>query len=458
MDQAETGKPTVEAPRIIVEPPGPRAREIIERDHRVLMQSFVRWYPLVVKTGKGALVEDVDGNIYIDFNSGLAVLNVGHQHPRVVEAIKRQAEKLLHYSLTDFYYEEIVELTEKLLEIAPMGGGKKVFYGNSGAEAIEASLKVARGHFRGSRPYIVAFIGAFHGRTFGAMSLTSSKPVQRAGFSPLLPNVVHVPYPYPYRCPFRAEEPEECGDAVIGFLEDWVFGKYVPPEETAAIVFEPIQGEGGYVVPPDNFFPKLRRLADKYGILLIDDEVQAGMGRTGRWFAIQHWGVEPDLVAVAKGIASGLPLGAVIGRSEVMDLPGGSHASTFGGNPVAAAAASAVIDVIREEGLLDNAARVGEHLMKRFRELQEEVELVGDVRGKGLMIGVELVRDRETKEPARKEVASILERCFKRGVLVISAGLSTIRLAPPLNIPLELADRAADIIIEEIRRVDRELR
>ncbi len=458
MDRVETGKSTVEAPRIIVEPPGPKAREIIERDSRVLMQSFVRWYPLVVKTGRGALVEDVDGNIYIDFNSGLAVLNVGHQHPRVVEAIKRQAEKLLHYSLTDFYYEEIVELTEKLLEIAPMSGGKKVFYGNSGAEAVEASLKVARGHFRGSRPYIIAFIGAFHGRTFGAMSLTSSKPVQRAGFSPLLPNVVHVPYPYPYRCPFGAEEPEECGDAVIGFLEDWVFGKYVPPEETAAIVFEPIQGEGGYVVPPDNFFPKLRRLADKYGILLVDDEVQAGMGRTGKWFAIQHWGVEPDLVAVAKGIASGLPLGAVIGRSEVMDLPGGSHASTFGGNPVSAAAASAVIDVIREEGLLENAARVGEHLVKRFMELQEEVEIVGDVRGKGLMIGVELVRDRETKEPARKEVANILERCFKRGVLVIGAGLSTIRLAPPLSIPLELADRAADIIIEEIRRAERELR
>ena len=442
-----------EAPLIRVEPPGPRAKEIIERDHRLLMQSFGRWYPLVASKGYGALVEDVDGNIYIDFNSGLAVMNVGHSHPRVVEAIKKQAEKLLHYSITDFYYSPAVELAEKLMGIAPISGDKKVYYGNSGAEAIEASMKISRGHFRNARPYIIAFIGAFHGRTFGAMSLTASKPVQRAGFSPLVPNVVHVPYPYPYRCPFKAEEPEECGDAVIGFMEDWVFGKYVPPEEAAAIVFEPIQGEGGYIVPPDNFLPKLRRLADKYGILLVDDEVQAGMGRTGRWFAIQHWGVEPDLVAIAKGIASGMPLSAVVGRAEIMDLPRGSHASTFGGNPVSAAAASAVIDVIREERLLENAEKVGEHLLKRFKEMMDTIDLIGDVRGKGLMIGVELVKDRRTKEPAKKEIAALLERCFKRGVLVISAGLSVLRIAPPLVIPLEVADKAVDIIEEELKKI-----
>ncbi|MDK2384183.1 MAG: aminotransferase class III-fold pyridoxal phosphate-dependent enzyme, partial [Candidatus Korarchaeota archaeon] len=349
-------------------------------------------------------------------------------------------------------------LAEKLTGIAPISGDKRVYYGNSGAEAVEASIKVSRGHFGGSRPYIVAFIGAFHGRTFGAMSLTASKPVQRAGFSPLVPNVVHVPYPYPYRCPFGAEEPEECGEAVIGFLEDWVFGKYVPPEETAAIVFEPIQGEGGYVVPPDNFLPKLRGLADKHGMLLVDDEVQAGMGRTVKWFAIQHWGVEPDLIAIAKGVASGMPLGALVGRAEIMDLPRGSHASTFGGNPVAAAAASAVIDVIREEKLLDNAARVGEHIKKRFAEMMDTIEMIGDVRGKGLMIGVELVRDRRTKEPAKKEIAALLERCFKRGVLVISAGLSVLRVAPPLVIPLEVADKAIDIVEQELRRIWSEAR
>jgi len=258
----------LEAPKILVEPPGPKAREIIERDREFLMQSFVRWFPLVVKTGRGAVVEDVDGNLYIDMNAGLAVLSTGSLHPRVVEAIKKQAEKLIHYSLTDFYYEEAVKLAEKLVTISPMEGRKKVFFSNSGAESIEGSIKIARGFFKGERSYILGFIGAFHGRTMGALTLTSSKPVQRRGFSPLLPNVIHVPFPYSYRCPFKAEDPEECGDAVIGFIEDWVFSKYIDPSEVAAVFIEPIQGEGGYIVPPKNFLPKLRKLTEKHGILL----------------------------------------------------------------------------------------------------------------------------------------------------------------------------------------------
>ena len=445
-----------DVPRIIVEPPGPKAREILERDHNLIMQSFVRWYPLVIKTGRGAIVEDVDGNVYIDFNSGLAVLNVGHLHPRVVEAIREQAGKLLHYSLTDFYYEEAVLGAEKLLSVAPIRDGK-VFFANSGAETVEGALKIARGHFGGTRQYVIAFLGAFHGRTMGALSLTASKPVHRKGFSPLVPGVIHVPYPYPYRCPFQAEEPRECGEAVLAYLEEWVLGKLVDPSEVALVMVEPIQGEGGYIVPPDNFLPGLRRLTSRHGILLAVDEVQSGFARTGRWWAIQHWGVEPDLVTSAKAIASGLPLGAIIGRREVMDLPPGSHATTFGGNPVALAAMRAVIDVIEEERLHERAARLGEEILKHYRDLSQELEIIGDVRGKGFMIGVELVRDRRTKEPAKKELAWILERAFKRGLLVIGAGLSTIRIAPPLVIEEEHLWRGIEILDGLLREANKNL-
>jgi 4-aminobutyrate aminotransferase len=442
-------------PLIKVEPPGPRAREIIEKDEKYIMQSFVRWYPLVIKTGRGAVVEDVDGNLYIDLNAGLAVLNVGHLHPKVVEAIKRQAEKLIHYSLTDFYYEEAAEAAEALVSVAPIPDAK-VFFANSGAETIEGTLKIARGHFEGKRPYVIAFIGAFHGRTMGAMTLTASKPVQRKGFAPLVPCVIHVPYPYPYRCPFRAETPEECGEAVLGYIEEWIFSKLVDPNEVSLIVVEPIQGEGGYIVPPDNFLPGLRRLADKHGILLAVDEVQSGMGRTGRWFAVEHWGVVPDLMTSAKAIAGGLPLGAIIGKREIMSLPKGSHATTFGGNPVALAALKAVIEVMKEERLVERAEKLGNEVLKYFRDLQEEMPIIGDVRGKGLMIGVELVRDRKTKEPAKEELAEVLMRSFKKGVLVIGAGVSTIRIAPPLTIPEELLWRALEIITENLKEVQKE--
>ena len=444
--------PEQSRPRIIVEPPGPRAREVIERDRKVLMQSFSRWYPLVVAKAHDYIVYDVDGNMYIDLNAGIAVLNVGSTNKLVVDEAKRQLEQFTHYSLTDFYYENAVALAEKLVEIAPFRGPGKVFFTNSGAESIEASIKVAR-HSTG-RQYIIAFMGAFHGRTMGAVSLTASKPVQRKGFSPLLPSVIHVPYPYPYRCPFNAGTPEECGEAAVSFIEEWVLGKMVDPEEVAAIFFEPIQGEGGYIVPPDNFLPRLARLAESHGILLVADEVQTGFCRTGRTFAVQHWGIEPHVVATAKAIAGGLPLGAVIGRANVMNIPPGGHASTFGGNPVSVAAALAVIGFMEKNRLCERAERLGSKVLARFREAMEsgEAPLVGDVRGKGLMIGVELVRDRKTKEPARRELASILMNLFKRGYLVIAAGVSTIRISPPLTITEEALMNAVEAIIEETRR------
>ncbi len=444
----------MDAPRIVVTPPGPRAREVVEEDSRLIMQSFSRWYPLVVKEASGVVVEDVDGNRYLDFNSGLVVVNVGHRHPRVVEAVKRQVDKLIHYSLTDFYYEEAVRAARVLLEISPIEDGK-VFYTNSGAESIEGAIKVARGHSRGSRPYIIAFLGAFHGRTMGAMSVSASKPVHRRGFYPLVPHIIHVPYPYTYRCPFGELEERECGEAVIGYIEEWVFKRLVDPSEVAAFLVEPIQGEGGYIVPPDNFLPLLQSLARRHGILLALDEVQTGFGRTGEWFAAQHWGVEPDLMAAAKGIAGGLPLGAIVGRREVMDLPPGSHANTFGGNPIALAAMMAVVEAIREEDMLSNARRVGGEIMKRLREIGEEIELIGDVRGKGLMIGVELVRDRSTKEPAKKELARVLEESFKRGLLVVGSGESVVRIAPPLSITMEQAMAGLDILEEVLRDVSR---
>ncbi len=447
-----------EAPLIRVEPPGPVARSIIDRDSKALVQSYVRWVPLVVKEAHGAVVEDVDGNKYIDLNAGIAVMNVGHSHPKVVEAIKRQAERLQHYSLTDFYYEEAVTAAEKLREISPVNDGK-VFFTNSGTESIEGSLKFARYFFGGSRQYFIAFLGAFHGRTFGSLSLTASKAHYRKGFSPLLPGVIHVPYPYPYRCPFKTDDPLECGQAVLDYIEEWIFHKLVDPSEVAAFVVEPIQGEGGYVVPPDNFLPGLRKLADKYGILLIDDEVQSGMGRTGKWFAIEHWGVKPDIMALAKAIGGGLPLGAVVIRGDIAStLVRGSHANTFGGNPIAVAAMSAVIDLIKEEKLLDRATRLGEYTLKYFNDLKEELEIIGDVRGKGLMIGVELVKNRKTKEPATEELAHVIEKSFKRGVVVIGAGMSTIRIAPPLVIDDELLQKALDILSDVIREENRQLR
>ena len=442
-------------PRIVVRPPGPRARELLRRDADVISPSYIRYYPLVVESAKGCIVRDVDGNEYIDFNAGICVMNVGHCHPKVVEAVKSQMEKLIHYSNTDFYYEESILLAERLCGITPGSFEKRVFFTNSGTEAIEAAIKLSRWHSR--RPLFLAFIGAFHGRTLGSLSFTASKPVQRRYFHPLVPGVVHVPYPYCFRCPFKLEFPD-CDFWCIDFIEEWVLSKYVPPEEVAAFLFEPIQGEGGYVVPPDGYFQRLKRLCDEHGIIMIDDEVQAGMGRTGRWFAIEHWGVEPDVVCIAKAIASGLPLGATVAREELMDWEPGSHATTFGGNPVACRAALAVLDVIENEGLLKNAEEQGAYIMKRLSELQEECEILGDVRGKGLMIGAELVRPGGRKEPGVEEAKEVMQRAWRRGVAVITAGICTIRIAPPLTITRELVEAGMDILEDCIREVDREAR
>jgi len=440
-------------PKIVVTPPGPKARELVKKDESLISPSYVRFYPLVVESGRDCIVKDVDGNEYIDFNSGLVCLNVGHSHPKVISAIKNQCDRFLHYSNTDFFYSEGVNLAEKLAEITPGSFDKKVYFGNSGTEAIEAAVKLAKWHTR--KQLFIAFISAFHGRTIGALSFTASKPTQRRYFSPLMPGVTHVPYPYCYRCPFKQTYPD-CHYWCIDFIEEFVLQKYVPPEDVAAIVFEPIQGEGGYVVPPPEYFQRLKRLTDKHGMLLIDDEVQAGMGRTGKWFAIEHWNVEPDILCSAKALASGMPLGATVARAKVMDWVGGSHASTFGGNPVSCAAAIAVISVIKEERLLENATKQGSYIMKRLEELKEKSEILGDVRGKGLMIGIEMVENKENKKPAPQKATEIMTRSWKRGVAVITCGASTIRIAPPLNITRELVDSALDIVEDVVKEVEKE--
>lgn len=440
-------------PKIVVTPPGPKALELLKKDERFISPSYVRFYPLVVDSGEGCIVRDVDGNEYIDFNSGLACLNVGHNHPKVIEAIKKQCDRFLHYSNTDFYYNEVVALAEKLVEITPGGFEKKVFFGNSGTEAVEAAIKLAKWHTR--KQLFIGFINAFHGRTIGSLSFTASKPAQRRYFSPLMPGVTHVPYPYCYRCPFKQTYPD-CHYWCIDFIDEFVLQKCAPPEDVAAIIFEPIQGEGGYVVPPPEYFNLLKKLADKYGILLIDDEVQAGVGRTGKWFAIEHWNIEPDIICSAKALASGLPLGATIAKAKIMDWTGGSHASTFGGNPLSCAAAIAVIDVIKEERLLENATKQGTYIRKRLEELKEKSHIVGDVRGKGLMIGMELVTDKESKKPAADKANEIMIRSWKRGVAVITCGISTIRIMPPLNITGELVESGLSIIEDVVKEVEKE--
>ena len=440
-------------PKIVVSPPGPKAREFLKKDERFISPSYVRYYPLVVESAKDCLVRDVDGNEYIDMNAGIACMNVGHNHPKVVEAIKNQCDRFLHYSNTDFYYKEVINLAEKLAEVAPGGFEKKTYFGNSGTEAVEAAIKLAKWHTR--KQLFIGFISGFHGRTMGSLSFTASKPVQRRHFFPLVPGVVHVPYAYCYRCPFKMRYPE-CDYWCIDFIDDFVLQRYAPPEDVAAILFEPIQGEGGYVVPPPDYFPKLKKLADKYGLLLIADEVQSGIGRTGKWFAIEHWNVEPDIICSAKALASGLPIGATISKASVMDWTGGSHASTFGGNPLACAAALAVLNVIKEEKLLDNANKQGAYALKRLSEFAERTDIVGDVRGKGLMIGVELVEDKESKKPAGQKAAEVIRRSWKRGVAVVTCGASTLRLSPPLTIQRETLDAALEIVEDTVNEVSKE--
>ena len=424
--------------------PGPRALAIIERDHRVVSPSYTRCYPLVAERGAGAIVEDVDGNRFLDFNAGIAVVATGHCHPRVVDAIQRQAARLIHMSGTDFYYEGLVSLAEKLSAIAPGGIERRVSFGNSGAEAVEGAIKLAR--YSTGRDKFIAFFGAFHGRTMGALSFTASKAAQRRGFSPLMPGVTHAPYPYCYRCAY-GREPETCAVECVKFIENTLFKTIAPAAETAAIVLEPVQGEGGYVVPPPKFFAELKQLADRHGILLIFDEVQSGMGRTGKMWAADHFGAIPDILTVAKGIASGLPLGATVARSDLMRWPPGAHASTFGGNPVACEAALVTIELL-ENALIENAARMGSYLMDRFRNWPQQYKNVGEVRGLGLMIGIELVRDRATRERAPELRDRIVQMAFERGLLVLGCGENSIRLSPPLTISRDQCDFAADVIEE----------
>jgi 4-aminobutyrate aminotransferase len=432
--------------------PGRRARAIIERDAKSVSPSYTRCYPLVAARGEGAMVEDVDGNRFLDFNAGIAVVAAGHCHPRVVEAIQRQAARLIHMSGTDFYYEELVALAEKLSEIAPGTGQRRVSFGNSGAEAVEGCLKLAR--YATGREKIIAFYGSFHGRTMGALSLTARKAVQRAGFGPLVPGIVHAPYPYCYRCPF-GKTPDGCAVECVKFIEETVLKTVAPAGETAAIILEPVQGEGGYIVPPRKFFDEIARVAKQNGILLIFDEVQSGMGRTGKMWAAEHFDAVPDIMAVAKGIASGMPLGATVAWADLMNWPPGAHASTFGGNPVSCAAALATIALL-EESLVENAARMGEYLMDRLRDWPARFPEVGEVRGLGLMIGIELIRDRETREKNPRLRDRIVELAFERGLLILGAGDNSLRLSPPLVINREQCDFALDTLEECLRTAVKE--
>ena len=435
--------------------PGPNAKRAIERDDRWISPSYTRSYPLVAKKGSGALVEDVDGNVFLDFAAGIAVTSTGHCHPEVVAAIQKQAAELVHMSGTDFYYESMATLAERLERLAPFKGPAKVYYGNSGTEAVEAAIKLARYHTK--RPHIIAFYNSFHGRTMGALSLTASKPQQRRRFMPLVPGVTHVPYPYTYRRPEGTDAKQWSIDCAR-FIEEKVFKTTVPPEECAAIVLEPIQGEGGYVPAPTEFMQELRAICDRHGILLIADEVQSGCGRSGKMWAIQHTGVEPDIITSAKGIASGMPLGVMMSKAHVMDWVPGSHASTFGGNPVCIAASLATLDVLEREGIR-NAETVGNHMSDRIRTWVDKYDVVGEVRGRGLMIGIEIIKGKATKEKAGKERDRIVDvLCFERGVLMLGCGENSIRLSPPLIITKEQADIAMDVLEECIAIVDKETR
>ena len=434
----------MDAPELKTPLPGPKAKALIERDAHVVSTSYTRDYPFVMARGEGAVVEDVDGNRFLDCAAGIAVNSTGHSHPQVVAAIVDQANKFLHMSGTDFYYEPQVRLAEVFNEIAPFDGQKRSFFANSGTEANEAAIKLAR--YATKRYGIIAFLGSFHGRTMGSLSLTSSKAIQRKGFGPPLAGAYHAPYANCYRCPL-GKSPDGCGAECLDFIEDQLLVHLVSPDEVAAVVVESIQGEGGYVVPPAQFHKRLRELTSKHGMLLVCDEVQSGMGRTGKMFGIEHFGVQPDIITAAKGVASGLPLGVTTARAEVMSWPPGTHASTFGGNPVSCAAALATVELLRTS-LMQNAAEVGAYMMDLLKGLQEKHRIIGDVRGRGLMIGIELVRDRTTKERATTERNQVVDACFKRGLLVLGAGRNAVRLSPPLVLTKAQAKTAVGIIDE----------
>lgn len=429
-------------PRIVVPPPGPKARAIVDRDAEWTSHCYIKEYPLAIARGDGVMVEDIDGNRYLDFMAGIAVASTGYGHPRVVKAIQDAAANFLHICGSDFYYEGMAALCERLSRVAPGPTKKRVFLTNSGTEATEGAIKLAR--YATRRTAMIAFKGAFHGRSTGAVSLTSSKARQHAGFGPLLPDVHHVDYAYRYRCRHCSDQPA-CTNGCVTSIESDLFARHLDPHDVAAIFVEPVQGEGGYVVPPPGFLRELRALCDRYGILLVFDEIQSGVGRTGKMFACEHDGVEPDILLTAKGLGSGMPIGAMIVRETVDKWQHGSHGSTFGGNPVCCAAALATLDVV-EGGAIANAAVQGERLLAGARALMEKHSCIGDVRGLGLMVGIEFVKDRATREPAGDLVHRIVELAFSRGLLLLGAGKSALRLAPPLVIDTVDIDRGLAMI------------
>ncbi len=435
-------------PKISMQLPGPNSKRIVAEDAKWVSPSYTRDYPLVAKRGYGAMVEDVDGNVFLDFAAGIAVCSTGHCHPDVVAAVQKQAAELLHMSGTDFYYEGMPTLASKLSAIAPGKEAKRVYFGNSGAEAVEAAIKLAK--YATKRDKIIAFEGAFHGRTMGALSLTASKATQRKGFGTLIPGVFHMPYPDTYRGMY-GKGPETVVADCLGYLENELFKRRVDPEEVAGIFIEPIQGEGGYMPAPVEFLKGLQAICRKYGIMLVADEVQSGMGRTGKWWASDHAGIEPDIICTAKGIASGMPLSAVIARESVMNWKPGAHASTFGGNPVCIAAALATIELL-ESKYIANAARVGEHIMKLTADWTQKYKNVGNVRGKGLMIGIELVKDQKTKEKAPELRNRIIDAAYHKGLLILGSGENTVRFCPPLVIDEEQAEFAVKTLGELIEK------
>lgn len=444
---------SLKIPSIKTKLPGKKASAILSKDRKYTSSSYIKEYPLVVEKGEGAVVVDVDGNRFLDMMAGIAVNVTGYSHPKVVQAVQKQSGKFLHICSTDFYYPSFANLAEKLAKITFLKGEKKVYLSNSGAETVEAAIKLARYHTK--RQYIIAFYGAFHGRTIGALSLTASKSKYRRLFGPLMPGVYHIPYGYCYRCAYNLKYKScdiHCADAVGEILCKHLLS----PDEIAAIFVEPVLGEGGYVVPPVEFHQKLREFTRKHGILLVADEIQSGTGRTGKFLAMEHFQVEPDVVLLAKGLASGLPLGAVIAKKEHMRWEPGTHGSTFGGNPVSCEASLATLELL-ESGLMANAAKMGNRLLRQLKKVQKNHSLIGDVRGMGLMIGVELVKNRITREPAVEATDWVVQAAFRKGLLLLPCGDSVIRFAPPLVIDSDQVDRAVDIFSNILTSLPKEL-
>ena len=437
-------------PKILVEPPGPKAKALIERDRKILSPSLSRTASLVGEEAQGVLIKDVDGNVFLDFGAGIAVANVGHCHPEVSQAIVSQATKCDHVNSCDYYTVPQIEFAESLQKLMPVGEPFRFFFGNSGSEAVECAIKLARYHSK--RPNFIGYIRGFHGRTMGSLTFTSTSNSARKYFGPFMPSVYHAPYPYCYRCPM-GNEYDKCDMACLHYIEEQILKYLVNPQEVAGVILEPILGAGGYVIPPDGYWRKIKRLCADNNILFIADEVQTGFGRTGKMWATEHWDLQPDIMCMSKAVAAGLPLGICAAKSSVMDWDEGAHENTLGGNPIIMSAAKAVLNVIIKEKLVENSKKVGDYIRTRFMEMSNRVELIGDVRGKGLMIGIELVIDRKTKKPATKERDRLIDEAFRKGLLLLGAGPSSIRLAPPLVLTMEQADMGLEIFEKSIKQI-----